>query len=336
MRQRIEELRKLPGTALESTAQEGSGLDSIETTPSQLFIRSHHENGATWFFNARREHELLLETSPWNGASQLKDHAGWVVGLGTATGSIGGKIRVPVDASYSFFPGRHIASAILPTGSWGDLRQIEKSAEIEIPSGHAAVLDFGEVEAGAHIALVVTGRFALPWDHPFEPLDFDSAHFASLSAIRLDGIHSGRLPVENRINRLLVKLENHSEPADPEYRRLEKSRDEARLAYQIAMDSLPANRELVRQRNIQLEKLSSSPADREAEWKLKHLAGAISAHAGNDQYVVALRRDWEAASKTAKTHLKQLGKQRISNPINHLDGRVRQMMEDFERRRHEW
>jgi beta-lactamase regulating signal transducer with metallopeptidase domain len=336
IRQRIEVLRKLPGTALESTAQEGSGLNSIESTFSQALIRSHQEDDVTWFFNARREREPLMEAPPWNGASDAKDYAGWVVGLGTAKGSKEGKIRVPVDASYSFFPGRHIASAILPTGSWEDLRQSAKSAVLEMPSGHAGVLDFGEVEAGVHIALVVTGRFALPWVHPFEPLDFDSAHFASLSAIRLDGIQSAKLPDDFRIHRFFTRMENASGLADPDYRRLAKLRDDARLAYQIAMDSLPGNRELVRQRNIQLEKLSSRPADREAEWKLKQLAGAISAHAGKDLHVLALKWHWEATSKAAKIRLEQLEKLRSSDSSNHLDGKARQMMEDLERRRHEW
>jgi beta-lactamase regulating signal transducer with metallopeptidase domain len=336
MRQRIEELRKLPGTALESTVQEGSGLISLESTFSQALIRSHQEDDVTWFFNARREHELPLETSPWNGVSQAKDYAGWVVGLGTAKGNIGGRIRVPVNASYSFFPGRHIASAILPTGSWGDLRQSAKSAVLEMPSGHAAVLDFGEVEAGVHIALVVTGRFALPWEHPFEPLDTESAYVSSVSAFRIAGIHSAKLPVDFRIHRLLSRIENASGLADPDYRRLAKLRDDARLAYQIAMDSLPGNRELVRQRNIQLEKLSSSTADREAEWKLTQLAGTISANAGKDQHVVALRWHWEAASKAAKIRLEQLDELRSTDSTNHLDGKARQMMEDLERRRHEW
>jgi hypothetical protein len=71
-------------------------------------------------------------------------------------------------------------------------------------------------------------------------------------------------------------------------------------------------------------------------WKLKHLTGAISAHAGNDLHVGALRRDLEAGSKAAEIHLEQLEKECITNSTYHLDGKVRQLMEDLERRRHEW
>jgi beta-lactamase regulating signal transducer with metallopeptidase domain len=336
LRQRITQLRKLPGTQLESTAPVGTELDSIEEAISVLFNRSFQQKDVTWVFNAASENEIPVETLPRERGSRVKDHAGWVIGLGTPTESIGNKIRIPIDASYSFFPGRHLASALQPTGAWKDVRQIEKSADFEMSSGHAEALDFGEVEPGVHIALVVRGRIAPPWEHPFEPLDFDSMHFATMSAARFDESRSGTLAVQSRINRLLVRLENRPLPADPEYRRLEKLRDEARLAYQIAMDSLPTNQEFVRHRNIQLRKLGGKSTDREAMWKLKQLTASISAHAESNRHTLSLKQDWEALSRAAEVHLKQLQAVRYFDIERHFEEKSRRMLEDFERRRHEW
>ncbi len=336
LRQRIVQLRALPGTRLESTDPAGAELDSSEAAFSQYFVTSYRQKDITWVFNARSKNERPLRALPWDGASRTHDFVGWVIGLDTATGTTRNTLRIPIRAAYFFFPGQHLASAYNGAGSWKDTRHVEKSADLEMPSGHAAVVNFGEVEPGVHIALVVKGRIALPWEHPFEPLDFDSFRFAAISAARLDDFDLVKLFAGYRFERLFYKLENQAVPADAEYRRLEKLRDEARLAYQIAMDSLPANRELVRQRNLQLGTLGSKPADREAMWKLKHLATAVSNNAGSDRHTLALRRDWEALSRAAEAHLTQLNRPRVFDPERDLEGKHRRMIDDLERRRHEW
>lgn len=309
LKKRVEELIALPGNAIAST----SSADQL------LPARSLRRNHTVWVFNAERENEPLLTTPPWDGETLMPPFAGWVIGIGEKTKSAQGEIRVPIAAAYSFFPGNHLAAAGGKRGPWKEIRKIERSKVLAMSDGEASVLDLGEVERGVHISLVVFARIALPWEQveAFVPA-------APKRSRRLDREIKSASPLGKGDSQLLSMT--RTKPDNPELRNLEKLTNEARAAYQRAMNTIPANLELVRERDLQLEVFEKNQESREALWKLQRLNEAISANAANDPHTLALRQEWEAKAHAVDVLINQLETERTQWP----DEKSRQELEAFE------
>ncbi|WP_193214281.1 hypothetical protein [Luteolibacter marinus] len=273
----------------------------------------------------------------WDGEPGPKPFVGWVVGW-NGHGS-DDAIHLSIKAAYAFVPGKHLAPGLVPSDAipWNQVHQVEKSARLELPSGASTAVSFGEVEAGVFVTIFAGARIAPPWDVPDR---FQPGFFTSLSPQPTEGDDLLRMLLGNadpsskpRTIRVSV---SKAEIQDPETRRLSKLANEAQQAWIKAMDALPRNAELVRQRHIHLKALDQDERDKATHWKLSKINEAIRANAENDIDTVLLRLDYAAKSREAsRAFQKQLETEQWE--MKEKKQRIqRQELEDFDRRRHEW
>lgn len=253
---------------------------------------------------------------PWNGKTTTTPFLGWVVGWSARKNEE--NLHFSMRAAYSFAPGYHLAPGF---GMKGENRQVDFEATAEIPSGKAVGFTFGEVEPGVHVSVVFGLVTAKPWELPalWEPGAFPSISPKAPSA--------GGQPVK------MTEFKTD----DPDYLQAQKLSIAAHKAWLDAMDNLPENAELIRQRDFFIQQLKEKPERaKELTWKIHRLGEAIFANAQNDIGVRFLKQVSEKHSRSSFSIMSRISVKSAEERNRRELDRQRWEMHQFERQRHRW
>lgn len=255
-------------------------------------------------------------TPPWDGKTTTTPFLGWVVGWKARKDDE--NLNFSMKAAYSFVPGYHLAPGFGMMDQTS--RQVDFAATAEVPSGMAVGFTFGEVEPGVHVSVIFGLVVAKPWEFPAL---WESGAFPSISP--------KAPPVGQPVKMTEFKTD------DPDYLQAQKLSIAAHKAWLDAMNALPENAELIRQRDFLIEELKERPEQaKELTWKIHRLGEAIFANAQNDIGVRFLKH---VSAKHGRSSFSIMSRIRVKTDEERnrreLE-RQRWEMHQFERQRHHW
>jgi hypothetical protein len=254
---------------------------------------------------------------PWDGKATTTPFLGWVVGWNTRLE--GGVVIFSTKAAYAFAPGYHLAPGFGMMDQTS--RQVDFDATAEVPSGKAVGFTFGEVEPGVHVSIIFGLVTAKPWELP---VLWEPGAFPSIS------------PKAPRAGGQPVKM-TEFKADDPDYLQAQKLSIAANKAWLDAMNALPENAELIRQRDFFMEQLKEKPEQaKELTWKIHRLGEAILANGEMDVDVRILKVESARLSHAASGIVFKILETRDEERRKRGEDRQRWEMHQFERQRHHW